>query len=72
MEEKAPRVSLEDVTEAAVSGVLRALEARNPGRTSTEDFGVLPWPIIVGLILNPGHSFLSARSDEVREEAGEE
>jgi len=54
--ETAGSVSLEDVTQAAVSGALRALEARQVGR---QDF-FLPWPILVGIILNPGEAFLAA------------
>jgi hypothetical protein len=57
MEQEAGRVSLEDVTQAAVSGVLRALEARQSGG---EDFLFLPWPILVGVIMNPGEAFLTS------------
>jgi hypothetical protein len=41
------RVALEEVTEAAFNGVLRALEARK------FDITKLPWPIIVGIIAVP-------------------
>jgi len=41
------RVALEQVTEAAFSGVLRALEARKL------DIKKLPWPILVGIIAWP-------------------
>jgi hypothetical protein len=41
------RVSLDEVTEAAFSGVLRALEAR---RLGPEEF---PGPILVGIIAWP-------------------
>ena len=41
------RVALEEVTEAAFSGVLRALEARKL------DVRKLPWPILVGIIAWP-------------------
>jgi hypothetical protein len=41
------RISLDDVTEAAFSGVLRALEAR---KISPEKF---PGPILVGIIAWP-------------------
>ena len=42
----APRIALDELTEAAMSGVLRALDARARGR---EPFG----PIIVGIIAYP-------------------
>ena len=41
------RVALEQVTEAAFNGVLRALEARKL------DVKKLPWPILVGIIAWP-------------------
>jgi hypothetical protein len=49
-------VSLEDVTQAAVSGVLRALAARQPA----QDFPTIPWPILIGVVLNPAEPFLAA------------
>jgi hypothetical protein len=49
---KEPRsVSLDEVTEAAMSGVMRALDARR--QETGEDFIAFPWPILVGIIFNP-------------------
>jgi hypothetical protein len=61
MAEEPRNVSLEDVTAAAVSGVLRALEARQPkGAEPLErEFPILPWPILIGIIMNPGEPFLT-------------
>jgi hypothetical protein len=56
MSDEAPSVSLEEVTQAAVSGVLRALDARNSDRARTEDS---PWSILIGLVLNPGKPWRS-------------
>ena len=50
------RISLEEVTEAAFNGVLRALEAR---RIAPEEF---PGPILVGIIAWPELS----RSEQIR------
>jgi hypothetical protein len=59
MQEEARSVTLEEVTQAAVSGVLRAMEARHPERDFSEELPDLPWSILIGLILNPGKPFLS-------------
>jgi hypothetical protein len=51
MPEKPRSVTLDEVTEAAMSGVMRALDAR---RVETgEEFIAFPWPILVGIIFNP-------------------
>jgi hypothetical protein len=64
MADEARSVSLEDVTEAAVSGVLRAMEARSPKRMDSEDFPDLPWSILIGIIMNPGKPFLTSLPEE--------
>ena len=58
MAEKPRSVSLEDVTAAAMSGVLRALEARRPevdrGDLEAEvEFPKFLGPILIGIIMNP-------------------
>ena len=68
MPDEESSVKLEDVTQAAVSGVMRALDARNPDTAHSHDFPSLPWPIIIGLILNPGQPFLSATPQESDDE----
>jgi hypothetical protein len=60
-EPERPRISIDDLTEAAFSGVLRALEARN---IAPERF---PGPILVGLIAWPE---LSTRAEQFRGSVG--
>jgi hypothetical protein len=55
-----PRVALDEVTEAAFGGVLRALEARN---IAPERF---PGPILVGIIAWPELS----QSEQIRGSLG--
>jgi len=60
MADEARSVTLEEVTQAAVSGVLRAMDARHPERPMDEDFPDLPWSILIGIIMNPGKPFLTS------------
>lgn len=50
-------VSLEDVTAAATSGVLRALAAREARDDAEADFPDIPWEILIGVIFHPGKPF---------------
>jgi hypothetical protein len=58
MADEAARVQLADVTEAAFSGVLRALEAR---KLSPDKF---PGPILVGIIAWPELSKFSEQAGQ--------
>jgi hypothetical protein len=70
MPDQAPNVSLEEVTQAAVSGVLRALDARNLDKARSEEF---PWSVLIGLVMNPGKPFLTTLSGESDDQgSGEE
>lgn len=64
MAEDVSRIALEEVTQAAFNGVLRALEAR---KIPIERF---PGPILVGIIawpeLRPGQLFKEAGGQEAR------
>lgn len=53
-ERKVPVIPLDQLTEAATAGVLRALEGRQA------NFDVLRGPIIIGIILQPPESLQNA------------
>lgn len=69
MAEDVSKIALEEVTQAAFNGVLRALEAR---QIPVERF---PGPILVGIIawpeLRPGQLFKEAGGPAARAEASE-